>query len=202
GDSAENAQDKSGHSLTVGDSTLGTPNYMAPEQISKPADVDHRADIYSLGVVFYELLTGELPVGKFAPPSQISPSDPRVDAIVQQALEKERNRRQESAGEMKTQVEGVASTPPPENAEAMAAEILTRDYTLDIGSCLRRGLALVRGDFWTFIGITALVLALLSAAGGFSISISQQPNVIVGNSIIGPNMSLLSMVLAGPLMGG
>jgi serine/threonine protein kinase len=81
---------------------------------------------------------------------------------------KERSRRQESAGEMKTQVEGVASTPPPENAEAMAAEILARDYTLDIGSCLRRGWALVRGDFWTFIGITALVLALLSAAGGFS----------------------------------
>ena len=175
---------------------------MAPEQRDRPGDVDHRADIYSLGVVFYELLTGELPLGKFAPPSQISASDPRVDAIVQQALEKERSRRQESAGEMKTQVEGVASTPPPENAEAMAAEILARDYTLDIGSCLRRGWALVRGDFWTFIGITALVLALLSAAGGFSISISQQTNVITERSITGPNMSLLSMLIGGPLMGG
>ena len=188
--------------LTQPGAALGTPQYMAPEQRDRPGDVDHRADIYSLGVVFYELLTGELPVGKFAPPSQISASDPRVDAIVQQALEKERSRRQESAGEMKTQVEGVASTPPPENAEAMAAEILARDYTLDIGSCLRRGLALVRSDFWTFIGITALVLALLSAAGGFSVSISQQANVIAGNSIIGPNMSFLSMVIGGPLMGG
>ena len=133
--------------LTQPGAALGTPQYMAPQQRDRPAEVDHRADIYSLGVVFYELLTGELSTGKFAPPSEISASDPRVDAIVRQALEKERSRRQESASEMKTQVEGVASTPPPENAEAMSAEILARDYTLDIGTCLRRGWALVAHAF-------------------------------------------------------
>ena len=89
---------------------LGTPSYMAPEQRDTPADVDNRADIYSLGVVFYELLTGELPTGSFAPPSAKSAADPRVDAIVQQALEKERTRRQSSAGEMKTQVETVVGS--------------------------------------------------------------------------------------------
>jgi len=51
--------------LTQSGAKLGTLAYMAPEQIEKPAEVDHRADIYSLGVVFYEMLTGELPLGRF-----------------------------------------------------------------------------------------------------------------------------------------
>ena len=101
--------------LTQSGTALGTPSYMSPEQRDTPADVDHRADIYSLGVVFYELLTGELPHGPFARPSEKSAADPRVDAIVQQALEKERSRRQQSVGEVKTQVEtiaGIAVLPP------------------------------------------------------------------------------------------
>ena len=102
--------------LTQSGAALGTPQYMAPEQRDTPADVDHRADIYSLGVVFYELLTGELPVGKFVPPSERSAADPRVDDIVRQAMEKERARRQGSAEEMRTQVQtvvegGTRSTP-------------------------------------------------------------------------------------------
>ena len=44
------------------DQVLGTPHYMAPEQAADPQTVDHHADIYSAGVVFYEMLTGELPL--------------------------------------------------------------------------------------------------------------------------------------------
>ncbi len=101
--------------LTLSGAQLGTAAYMAPEQVEKPATVDHRADIYSLGVVFYEMLTGELPLGRFAAPSQKSAVGESVDAVVMRALEKERERRQQSAGEMKTQVEGAGSgltTPP------------------------------------------------------------------------------------------
>lgn len=98
--------------LTQSGTALGTPSYMSPEQRESPSDVDHRADIYSLGVVFYELLTGELPQGALARPSEKSDADPRVDAIVQQALETERDRRQHSAGEVKTQVETIAGVPP------------------------------------------------------------------------------------------
>ena len=105
--------------LTQAGSTLGTPSYMAPEQRDTPGAVDHRADIYSLGVVFYELLTGELPVGKFAPPSALSAADPRVDAIVQQALEKERDLRQHSADEVKTQVHAMTQTPAPAKRATM-----------------------------------------------------------------------------------
>ncbi len=100
-----------GLTLTQSGARLGTPHYMAPEQIEKPSEVDHRADIYSLGVVFYELLTGELPLGRFAAPSAKTPLDARVDEIVMRALAKERELRQQSAGEMRTQVETVAANP-------------------------------------------------------------------------------------------
>ena len=95
--------------LTQSGAKLGTAPYMAPEQIEQPSSVDHRADIYSLGVVFYEMLTGELPLGRFAAPSEKSSVGGNVDEVVFRALEKERGRRQQSAGEFKTQIEGLGT---------------------------------------------------------------------------------------------
>lgn len=95
------------HALTLSGAALGTASYMAPEQIEKPATVDHRADIYSLGVVFYEMLTGELPLGRFAAPSEKAVVGEGVDQVVLRALEKERDRRHQSASEMKTRVEDL-----------------------------------------------------------------------------------------------
>src|SRR5436189_6455141 len=97
--------------LTATGGAIGTPHYMAPEQLERPHDVDQRADVYSLGVVFYEMLTGELPIGRFAPPSEKAAMDPRVDEVVLRTLEKERERRFPSAGEVKTQVEKITATP-------------------------------------------------------------------------------------------
>ncbi|MES2469400.1 MAG: serine/threonine-protein kinase [Verrucomicrobiota bacterium] len=99
-------------SLTQAGAALGTPDYMAPEQRHSPAGVDPRADIYSLGVVFYELLTGERPGASFVPPSSRMAVDLRVDDIVRQALETDRSRRQASAEELKTQVLAVTGAPP------------------------------------------------------------------------------------------
>jgi serine/threonine protein kinase len=95
--------------LTGSRDVMGTLHYMAPEQLEHPHAVDHRADIYSLGVVFYEMLTGELPIGRFATPSQKVQLDVRLDEIVLRALEKEPCRRYQHASEVKTDVETVAS---------------------------------------------------------------------------------------------
>ena len=93
--------------LTHTQQVMGTLNYMAPEQRERPTEVDHRADIYSLGVVIYELLTGELPLGRFLPPSEKSELSSNLDEVVLRALEKEPNRRYQQANEFKTGFESV-----------------------------------------------------------------------------------------------
>ena len=86
--------------LTRVNQVMGTPLYMAPEQLQGSHAVDHRADIYSLGVVFYEMLTGELPMGRFAPPSQRVEVDVRLDEVVLRALEREPGRRYQHASDV------------------------------------------------------------------------------------------------------
>jgi serine/threonine protein kinase len=98
-------------SLTGEGQIVGTPQYMAPEQIEHPLQVDHRADLYSLGVVFYQMLTGELPIGRFALPSKKVQIDVRLDDVVLRALEKEPERRYQQASEIKTEVESIVTTP-------------------------------------------------------------------------------------------
>ena len=101
-------QDVESLRLTNEGQVMGTPHYMAPEQVARPLAVDHRADIYSLGVVLYEMLTGELPLGKFSPPSRKVQVDVRFDDVVLRALENDPERRYQHASEVKTQVETIA----------------------------------------------------------------------------------------------
>ena len=115
--------------LTKVHQVLGTPRYMAPEQLEGSHGVDHRADIYSLGVVFYEMLTGELPIGRFEAPSQKVQIDVRLDEVVLRTLEKEPRRRYQAASEIKSDLDSIASTP--DRAYA-ATEV--RETREDLGS--------------------------------------------------------------------
>jgi hypothetical protein len=97
--------------LTMHGAVLGSPHYMAPEQFEAPGDVDQRADIYSLGVVFYEMLTGQLPSGKVEPPSRRSrsPITSRVDPVVMKSMEHEPRRRFQQASEVGERVAEIQS---------------------------------------------------------------------------------------------
>jgi serine/threonine protein kinase len=99
---------------------VGTPGYSAPEQKTDPQRVDSRADIYSLGVVFYEMLTGELPGKQLQPPSKKVQIDVRLDEIVLRALEEKPELRFQQVSEVKTRVETILATPPGRSRRAEA----------------------------------------------------------------------------------
>jgi serine/threonine-protein kinase len=100
-------------SITKTSAIMGSPLYMSPEQMQSSKDVDVRADIWALGVILYELVTGEAPflaetmqevVAKILsvrpPPMSSKRSDvpPGFEAVVLKCLEKDRTRRYESVG--------------------------------------------------------------------------------------------------------
>jgi predicted Ser/Thr protein kinase len=191
--------------LTGTQAAIGTPHYMAPEQMEKPTAVDHRADIFSLGVVFYEMLTGELPLGKFAPPSTRKLEvDVRLDDVVLRALEKDPELRYQHASQVKTAVDTIAgSAAPPKSpgvdAQALAQQILAQDYTFSIRSCLRRAWNLLKTEFWPFVGITALILALFSFASLIGGATINHRNEGGGTAIVS---GTAGMLVLGPLFGG
>ena len=125
------AAEETGGALTGTGIILGTPDYMSPEQASEEKEVDHRSDLYSLGVVAYQMLTGELPhraatlqglivklITEEAPPVTRKRPDcpPDLSAIVGRCLSKEPEDRFASAAELSVLLRpgpGSAVTFPP-----------------------------------------------------------------------------------------
>jgi serine/threonine protein kinase len=153
-------QDAADHGLTATQQVMGTFRYMAPEQMEGAKDVDHRADIYSLGVVFYELLTGEVPVGRFAPPSKKVEIDVRLDEVVLRLLEKEPRQRYQHAAEVKTAIERAStrgSAVRPADAIAKPAADLWPRRTVCVAAGIVGGLTMA-------VGAALAIFAILSEA--------------------------------------
>ncbi|HBJ83061.1 MAG TPA: hypothetical protein DDZ88_04140 [Verrucomicrobiales bacterium] len=104
------AESQSG--LTQSGTAMGTLHYMAPEALMLGTSVDHRADIYAVGVMLYQMLTGKVPHGLFELPSlQIPGLDPRYDLIISKAMREDRELRYQSALEMRQALDAILTQP-------------------------------------------------------------------------------------------
>lgn len=113
------------HQLTAEGSLMGTPTYMPPEQVNGQRDIDHRADVYALGVVLYEMVVGAPPFGaetlmelsvrihegKYVPVTQVrSEVPPELEAVVARAMAVERSVRYQTAREFATALRPFCGT--------------------------------------------------------------------------------------------
>jgi hypothetical protein len=128
--------------LTATSVAMGTINYMAPEQRRDAKNVDGRADLYSLGVMLYELLTGELPLGRFKLPSErVKGLDARLDEIVTRSLETDPQSRYQRASAIGAALQGVMAT----TSEVNTVPGRKPASEKGSGNKLKIGLALVAG---------------------------------------------------------
>lgn len=98
--------------LTQSGMAMGTLHYMAPEALMLGTSVDHRADIYAVGVMLYQMLTGKVPHGMFELPSmQVPGLDPRYDAIIAQAMREDRDIRYQSVRELRGSLDHILTQP-------------------------------------------------------------------------------------------
>ena len=97
--------------LGTGEIRLGALYYLAPETVDGSGSVDARADLYSAGVIFHEMLTGRAPGPKFALPSQLDPTlSPEVDVVVLRCLARRPDERYASAGDLLAALERLEET--------------------------------------------------------------------------------------------
>jgi serine/threonine protein kinase len=117
--------------LTLENTAVGTMIYMSPEQLQDAASVDHRTDVYSTGVMLYQMLTGELPFPGYEPPSKAVPGlNPAWDAIVAKALQPKPENRFADMAEFEKMLKSLGPTsvtPPPMTCPHCGAGITEAD---------------------------------------------------------------------------
>jgi len=159
--------------LTRDGMTLGTPSYIPPEQIDNAKSVDRRADIYSLGVVLYEMLTGKTPFpgsftaetialihkGRYTPPKRINPKiAPALGKIIAKAMKPNRGRRFQDLRQIIRRLERRIKRRDPASVKRALKRVIQGREIGDIYTPRRTWL------FWVF---AALILGAAVAAGGY-----------------------------------
>jgi hypothetical protein len=160
-----NEPEADGGTLTATHQVMGTPRYMAPEQMQGAHGVDHRADIYSLGIVFYEMLTGELPMGSPQPPSQRVSVDVQLDQVVLKAMAQSPERRYQHADDVKTAVEGLGAAAGQERTVHVGADDDEEGLAWAVLSLVLPALGFM-GVLWSGFWWPLLVLFIPGAAVG------------------------------------
>lgn len=176
---------------------MGTPDYAAPEQFGSSVGIDHRADIYALGVMIYQMVTGHVPRGAWLPPSRRAAVDAQWDGIVSRAMQNDPKDRYQMASEVKTDVSSIPL--------AAAREVPVAPGTVP-GTGARRGPSADQRRRRSFVALIATAAAALSftswfawrrSAPGAGASGAQAPAVL--SSIPGlPDLPPLSIPLGGP----
>ena len=119
--------DEAMHALTRTDVALGTPDFLAPEAWTPGTTLDARADLYSLGVTLYQMLTGEVPRGLWKMPSVKMGLNPRFDAIIDKAMQPERQARYQSSMELRRDLEKIHAEPSEDGKARRFAHVAVED---------------------------------------------------------------------------
>ncbi len=175
---------------------MGTAHYMAPEQVQDATDVDHRADIYSLGVVFYEMLTGELPIGRFSPPSKTVKLDGRLDKVVLKTLESRPEQRYQQASDLKTEIEFIVTPRPRRLGKRAASSTMIMGmplWSVAFGPDLEKGE--LRGHAHGIFALGEVATGIV-AVGAVAVGVFTLAPISIGVIAVG------AVAMGGVAMGG
>lgn len=112
------------HGLTKTGYAMGTPDFVAPEVLMLGSHIDGRADLYAVGVMLYQMLTGEVPRGAFKPATVRLPGlDPRFDPIILKAMQSDREERYQSSTELRRDLDVILTVPLVRQDEPSSAAI-------------------------------------------------------------------------------
>lgn len=160
-----------------GEEIFGTPHYTAPEVVSAPYSVDYRADIFSVGVMLHELLTGKLPAHDPRPASLIAHCDIRFDAIIKRATQSLPAARYASVSEMTNELQAIGRDSRPNGPQTVGLGVPRpvgprRSYTPKV----KKKSSSASSMF--------LLLLVLAAAVGAYYFVSEKPPVLANAPVV------------------